>query len=67
MLNIKITYADGRTVSNLITLNQTLKSGSIISIPLYDLPSGTIRNIKIYSVDVCPNSLIVDRYVNVDV
>jgi len=67
IFDIKITYTDGRTEDYIITLDQTLKSGSTISISLYNLTSGTIRNIKIYSIDICPNTLIVDRYVNIEV
>jgi len=64
---IRITYIDGRTEYYIVTLNQTLSSGSMASIPLYNLTSGMISNIKIYSLDVCQNSLIVDKYVNVEV
>jgi len=65
--NIRITYIDGRIEDYIITLNQTLKSSSTVSIPLYNLTSGVIRNIKIYSIDICPNTLIVDKYVNIEV
>jgi len=65
--DIKITYADGRTEDYLVTLNQTLSFGSTVSIPIYNLSSGIITNIKVYSVDVCPGSLVVNKYVNIEI
>jgi len=64
---IKLKYEDENLVVKSIELNQTLKTGESEKIVLTDLPSGIIKRIEIYSIDVCPNLLITIKSVNIEI
>jgi len=64
---IKLKYEDGSEIIKSIELNQTLKTGESVKIVLSDLPSGIIKRIEIYSIDVCPNLLITIKSVNIEI
>ncbi|MEM0243273.1 MAG: DUF2341 domain-containing protein [Candidatus Aenigmatarchaeota archaeon] len=64
---IKFLYDNNKIETRNITVQNQLKIGDFLEIPLKDLPKGKIKKIEVYCLDVCPGLLIGIKSVNIEV